>query len=380
MRANVGDLERLLLRQIVMRDVSTRDPSVEVLGQRLALPVILAPGRARRDVRPRVRRCRPRARRSAPACRSSSRPSRSAASRRSPGRTSSAALVSALRDARPRLRRGADGARAGRRLPGAGADRRPRGGRRPPPGHAQRDGGQAIDAGPRLAAGLDLDLATRAGSATCPIGGKPLTFGNLEKAVPGATQPRTPSASGSTRSSTPASPGTTSPGCASTGPGGSWSRASSTPRTRGGRSTWASTAWSSPTTAAASSTPCRRPSARLPAVVDADRRPGRGARRRRRAHRARRRQDDRARRQGRADRARVGVGGGGGRGESGVRHVLAIMQADIDVALGPDRPHLDRRRRPVGAVPLGRAGRVLNEHGGAAARRPRRTRVPLLRP
>ncbi|MGZ4261210.1 MAG: alpha-hydroxy-acid oxidizing protein, partial [Solirubrobacteraceae bacterium] len=39
LRANVGDLERLLLRQIVMRDVSTRDPSVELFGQRLELPV-----------------------------------------------------------------------------------------------------------------------------------------------------------------------------------------------------------------------------------------------------------------------------------------------------------------------------------------------------
>jgi L-lactate dehydrogenase (cytochrome) len=43
MRANVADLERVLLRQIVMRDVSERDPSVEVLGERLAMPVILAP-------------------------------------------------------------------------------------------------------------------------------------------------------------------------------------------------------------------------------------------------------------------------------------------------------------------------------------------------
>ncbi len=43
MRANVADLERVLLRQLVMRDVSKRDPSVEVLGQRLALPVILGP-------------------------------------------------------------------------------------------------------------------------------------------------------------------------------------------------------------------------------------------------------------------------------------------------------------------------------------------------
>jgi L-lactate dehydrogenase (cytochrome) len=43
MEANVRDLERILLRQVVMRDVSDRDPSVEVLGQRLALPVVLAP-------------------------------------------------------------------------------------------------------------------------------------------------------------------------------------------------------------------------------------------------------------------------------------------------------------------------------------------------
>lgn len=43
MRANTTDLERLRLRQVVMRDVSERDPAVEVLGQRLALPVVLAP-------------------------------------------------------------------------------------------------------------------------------------------------------------------------------------------------------------------------------------------------------------------------------------------------------------------------------------------------
>src|SRR5581483_7006393 len=43
MRSNVADLEQVLLRQVVMRDVSRRDPAVEVLGQRLALPLILAP-------------------------------------------------------------------------------------------------------------------------------------------------------------------------------------------------------------------------------------------------------------------------------------------------------------------------------------------------
>src|SRR6059058_4138735 len=43
MRANVADLETVLLRQVVMRDVSERDQKVEVLGQELAMPVILAP-------------------------------------------------------------------------------------------------------------------------------------------------------------------------------------------------------------------------------------------------------------------------------------------------------------------------------------------------
>ena len=43
MRANVRDLQAVLLRQVVMRDVSVRDPSVEVLGRRLALPIALAP-------------------------------------------------------------------------------------------------------------------------------------------------------------------------------------------------------------------------------------------------------------------------------------------------------------------------------------------------
>ena len=43
MRANVSDLADVRLRQLVMRDVSERDPSTEVLGQQLAFPVILAP-------------------------------------------------------------------------------------------------------------------------------------------------------------------------------------------------------------------------------------------------------------------------------------------------------------------------------------------------
>src|SRR3954469_4897656 len=43
LRANVSDLEDVLLRQVVMRDVSVREQAVEVLGQQLALPVVLGP-------------------------------------------------------------------------------------------------------------------------------------------------------------------------------------------------------------------------------------------------------------------------------------------------------------------------------------------------
>ncbi len=43
MRSNVYDLEKVLLRQVVMRDVSVREQSCEVLGQELDMPVILGP-------------------------------------------------------------------------------------------------------------------------------------------------------------------------------------------------------------------------------------------------------------------------------------------------------------------------------------------------
>src|SRR3954447_8431397 len=43
LRANVADLQDVLLRQVVMRDVSVRDQQVEVLGEKLKLPLILAP-------------------------------------------------------------------------------------------------------------------------------------------------------------------------------------------------------------------------------------------------------------------------------------------------------------------------------------------------
>jgi L-lactate dehydrogenase (cytochrome) len=43
LRRNVTDLEQVALRQRVLRDVSSTDLSIELLGQRLALPLALAP-------------------------------------------------------------------------------------------------------------------------------------------------------------------------------------------------------------------------------------------------------------------------------------------------------------------------------------------------
>ena len=43
MRANVEDLEKIALRQRVLRDVSVREQATEVLGQKLSMPLILGP-------------------------------------------------------------------------------------------------------------------------------------------------------------------------------------------------------------------------------------------------------------------------------------------------------------------------------------------------
>jgi L-lactate dehydrogenase (cytochrome) len=43
MRSNVSDLQEVLLRQVVMKDVSVREQSCEVLGQKLLTPMILGP-------------------------------------------------------------------------------------------------------------------------------------------------------------------------------------------------------------------------------------------------------------------------------------------------------------------------------------------------
>ena len=108
MRANVADLEGVLLRQIVMRDVSVRDPSVEVLGQRLALPIVLAPvGLAGMFAR-RAEVQAARARRHGRAVRRVDR--LDLRHRGGGGGDQDSGVVPAVRDARPRLRGGPDGA------------------------------------------------------------------------------------------------------------------------------------------------------------------------------------------------------------------------------------------------------------------------------
>jgi L-lactate dehydrogenase (cytochrome) len=186
MRANVADLERLLLRQVVMHDVSTRDPSVQVLGQRLALPVILGP----------VGLCGMFARRA------ETQAARAAAEAGVPFVESTVSICSieevaavappppwfqlyVMRDrdytedliSRARAVRSpvlvltVDVAVVGAR---------------------HRDTRNAVVGNPPLAAKIrrGLDLASHPGwIREVAVGGQPLTFGNLERAVPGARTP-----------------------------------------------------------------------------------------------------------------------------------------------------------------------------------------------
>ena len=87
----------------------------------------------------------------------------------------------------------------------------------------------------------------------------------------------------------------------------------------------------------------------LPEIADAvgDRR--RGARRRRGAHRARRGQDARARRERRAGRAGLGVGGRRRAAKDGVRQHARGDQGGHRRRAGADRLHLGRRARPLDA-------------------------------
>jgi L-lactate dehydrogenase (cytochrome) len=186
MRANVADLERILLRQIVMRDVSTRDQSCEVLGQKLALPVILAPvGLAGMYAR-----------------RAEVQAARAAQAAGVPFVESTVSIcgieeVAQATSTPPWFQLYV------MRDRGYAEDLMARAGAVGAPvlvltvdlavlGARHRDTRNAVVGEPSAWAKLrrELDLVSHPRwLADVPLGGKPLTFGNLEKAVPGASSP-----------------------------------------------------------------------------------------------------------------------------------------------------------------------------------------------
>ena len=186
MRANVADLERVLLRQVVMRDVSVRDLAVEVLGQRLALPIVLAPVGLAGML---ARRAEVQAARAAEAA--------GVPFVESTVSISSVEEVAEATSAAPwfqlyvmRDRNYAEDLMARAQAVGSPVliltiDLAVVGAR-------HRDTRNAVVGEPsawaKLRRGLDLVFHPR-WIASVGLGGRPLTFGNLEKAVPGARSP-----------------------------------------------------------------------------------------------------------------------------------------------------------------------------------------------
>jgi L-lactate dehydrogenase (cytochrome) len=186
MRANVDDLGRVLLRQRVMRDMSVRDPAVEVLGQRLALPVILAPVGLAGMCAPRAEVQAARAAESA-----------GVAFVESTVSICSIEEVAEATDSPPwfqlyvmRDRAYAEDLMARAKAVGSPVlvltiDLAVIGAR-------HRDTRNAVVGHPSMRAKLrrGLDIASHpTWIRTVALGGRPLTFGNLEKAVPGARSP-----------------------------------------------------------------------------------------------------------------------------------------------------------------------------------------------
>ena len=186
LRANVADLDRLRLRQVVMRDVSDRDPSVEVLGHRLAMPVILGPvglgGMLAR--RAEVQAARAAERAEVPFTESTV----SICSIEEVARSVSAPpwfQLYVLRDRGYTQDLMARARAVGSPVLLLTADA-------VVPGARHRDTRNALVGRPprwaQALRGLDLVSHTR-WVRDVAIGGQPLTFGNLEKAVPGARTP-----------------------------------------------------------------------------------------------------------------------------------------------------------------------------------------------
>jgi len=186
MRANVSDLEALALRQRVMVDVTRRSQSVEVLGESLAMPVILGPVGLGGMFAQRAEVQAARAAEAAGAAFVESTVSIcgleevAAATRRPPwfqlyvmaDRAFSEGLIAtAASVGSPVLVLTVDLAVVGSR-------------------HRDTRNAMVGEASPlaKLRRGIDLGSHPR-WIRDVALGGKPLTFGNLEKAVPGARTP-----------------------------------------------------------------------------------------------------------------------------------------------------------------------------------------------
>ena len=186
MRANVSDLEALALRQRVMVDVTQRSQSVEVLGESLAMPVILGPVGLGGMFAQRAEVQAARAAEAAGAAFVESTVSIcgleevAAATRRPPwfqlyvmaDRAFSEGLIAtAASVGSPVLVLTVDLAVVGSR-------------------HRDTRNAMVGEASPlaKLRRGIDLGSHPR-WIRDVALGGKPLTFGNLEKAVPGARTP-----------------------------------------------------------------------------------------------------------------------------------------------------------------------------------------------
>jgi L-lactate dehydrogenase (cytochrome) len=345
MRANVADLEDVLLRQVVMRDVSERVQKTEVLGQAMNMPVILAPVGLGGMFAPRaeVQAARAAERAGIPFIES----------------TVSICSIEEVANATStppwfqlyvmRDRGYAEDLMARAQAVGSPVlcltiDLAVVGAR-------HRDVRNAIGGQPgtwaKVRRGLDLALHPGWIRSTA-LGGRPLTFGNLEKAVPGA---RSPDAFKE------------------------WVDAQFDPSVTWDDVAWVRENWNgrlvvkgvldaedarravdAGVDGIVVSKP-RRPPARLRPLdgtraaggCRGGRRPGRGPGRRRRAHWPGRCQDDCARCPRRADRARVGVGCCGawrGRGAPRPRR----HEGRHRHGAGADGPDVDRRRRRVRAL------------------------------
>ena len=173
LRANRDDLQQIKFRQRILVDISQRDLSTTILGEKAALPLILAPvgstGMQYGDGE--IHACRAAQAAGIPFTLSTM----SICSIEDvAAQCRQAVLVSALRHEGPRLRQGADRARHRGQMQRAGADRRSAGDRAAP-----SDIKNGMSVPPQWSARNMLDIATKPAWVAGMLRGKRRNFGNI---------------------------------------------------------------------------------------------------------------------------------------------------------------------------------------------------------